>query len=40
MTVKRGEGRALVPLDEFLARERADLEPADTLTADRIFERR
>ncbi|HJX82119.1 MAG TPA: sigma-70 family RNA polymerase sigma factor [Candidatus Udaeobacter sp.] len=40
MTVKRGEGRALVPLDELLARERADLEPADTLTADRIFERR
>ena len=40
MTVKRGEGRALVPLDEFLARERANLEPADTLTADRIFERR
>lgn len=40
MTVKRGEGRALVSLDELLARERADLEPADTLTADRIFERR
>jgi RNA polymerase sigma factor (sigma-70 family) len=40
MTVKRGEGRALVPLDELLARERADLEPADMLTADRIFERR
>jgi RNA polymerase sigma factor (sigma-70 family) len=40
MTVKRGEGRALVPLDELLARERSDLEPADTLTADRIFERR
>ena len=40
IAVKRGEGRALVPLDELLARERADLEPADTLTADRIFERR
>ena len=40
MAVKRGEGRALVPLDELLARERADLEPADTLTADRIYERR
>ena len=38
--VKRGEGRALVPLDELLARERADLEPADTLSADRIYERR
>ena len=40
MAVKRGEGRPLVPLDELLARERADLEPADTLTADRIYERR
>src|SRR5436190_20176265 len=40
LTTKRGEGRALVPLDELLARERADVEPADMLTADRIFERR
>jgi RNA polymerase sigma-70 factor (ECF subfamily) len=40
MAVKRGEGRALVPLDQLIARERADLEPADMLTADRIFERR
>ena len=40
MTVKRGEGRPLVPLDELLARERADLDPADTLSADRIYERR
>jgi RNA polymerase sigma factor (sigma-70 family) len=40
LTLRRGEGRALVPLDELLARERADLEPADGLTADRIYERR
>jgi RNA polymerase sigma-70 factor (ECF subfamily) len=40
LAVKRGEGRALIPLDELLARESADLEPADSLTADRIFERR
>jgi RNA polymerase sigma-70 factor (ECF subfamily) len=40
LTVKRGEGRALVPLDELLAREHADLEPADSLSADRIYERR
>src|SRR6266508_873062 len=40
LAVKRGEGRALVPLDELLARERADLEPVDSLTADRIYERR
>jgi RNA polymerase sigma factor (sigma-70 family) len=39
-TVKRGEGRALVPLDELLAREHADLESADSLTPDRIYERR
>jgi RNA polymerase sigma-70 factor (ECF subfamily) len=38
--VKRGEGRALVPLDELMARERADLVPTDTLTADRVYERR
>jgi len=40
LAMKRGEGRALVPLDELLARERTDLEPADSFTADRIFERR
>jgi len=40
MTIKRGGGRALVPLEELLARERADLEPADTLSAERIYERR
>jgi RNA polymerase sigma factor (sigma-70 family) len=40
LAVKRGEGRALVPLDELLAREHADLEPADSLSADRIYERR
>jgi RNA polymerase sigma factor (sigma-70 family) len=38
--IKRGEGQALVPLEALLARERADLEPADTLSADRIYERR
>jgi RNA polymerase sigma-70 factor (ECF subfamily) len=40
LTVKRGEGRALVSLEELLERERADLEPADILSADRIYERR
>ena len=40
MTVKRGEGRSLVPLDELLARERAGLEAADTLSADKVYERR
>jgi RNA polymerase sigma factor (sigma-70 family) len=40
MAVKRGEGRPLVPLEELLAREGADLEPANMLSADRIYERR
>jgi len=40
MTIKRGEGRPLVPLEDLLVRERADLEPADKLSADRIYERR
>ena len=40
MSVKRGEGRALIPLSELIARERSDPEPADVLTADRIYERR
>ena len=38
--IKRGDGRRIIPLDELLAGKRADLEPADTLSADRIFERR
>ena len=39
MTGKRGHGRPVLPLDEFVGRERAHLEPIDTLTADRIYER-
>ncbi len=40
LSVKRGEGRPLVSLDDLLARERADQEPAHKLSADRIYERR
>lgn len=40
MTLKRGEGKPLVPLDELMARERADVEPAHMLTAEGIYERR
>jgi RNA polymerase sigma factor (sigma-70 family) len=40
MTIKRGEGQPLVSLDDLLARERADQEPAHKLSADRIYERR
>ena len=38
--IKRGEGRALIPLNELLERAGADMEPADTLTPDKIYERR
>ena len=40
MTIKRGEGRPLISLDDLLARERADQEPTHKLSADRIYERR
>lgn len=40
MAVKRGEGRRLVPFEELRSGEHADLEPADTLSPDRIYERR
>jgi DNA-directed RNA polymerase specialized sigma24 family protein len=40
MTVKRGEGRPLISLDDLLARERADQEPAHKLSPDHIYERR
>jgi RNA polymerase sigma factor (sigma-70 family) len=40
LTVKRGEGRPLISLDDLLARERADLEPSSTLSADKVYERR
>jgi len=40
MAVKRGEGRRLIPLEELRSCARANLEPADTLSPDRIYERR
>jgi RNA polymerase sigma factor (sigma-70 family) len=40
LTVKRGEGRPLVSLDDLLERERTDQEPSHKLSADRIYERR
>src|SRR5207245_3550705 len=40
MTIKRNEGRRLIPLDALRDCERMDSAPADTLTADQIFERR
>lgn len=38
--IKRGKGRPLLSLEELRADERADLEPADPLSADKIYERR
>jgi RNA polymerase sigma factor (sigma-70 family) len=38
--IKRGKGRALIPLDELIEHGGAELEPADNLTADKIYERR
>ena len=40
MTAKRGRGQGLIPLEELSARERSEMEPTDSLTADRIYERR
>jgi RNA polymerase sigma factor (sigma-70 family) len=40
LTIKRGEGRPLISLEDLLSRERADQEPAHQLSADRIYERR
>ena len=40
VTVKRGKGQQPVPLEELAAVGRAELEPADHLSADRIYERR
>ena len=40
MAIKRGKGQRLVPLEELSAIERAEMEPADPLSADRLYERR
>ena len=40
MTAKRGKGQQPVPLDELSGAERSDMEPADHLTAERVYERR
>jgi RNA polymerase sigma-70 factor (ECF subfamily) len=40
MTVKRGKGQRLIPLEELRANERVEMEPADPLSADRLYERR
>jgi RNA polymerase sigma-70 factor (ECF subfamily) len=40
MAVKRGKGERLIPLEELCAEEQSGMEPAEPLTAERIYERR
>jgi RNA polymerase sigma factor (sigma-70 family) len=40
MAVKRGRGQRWVPFDELSGKQRDEIEPADSLTADRLYERR
>jgi DNA-directed RNA polymerase specialized sigma24 family protein len=40
MAIKRGAGQQLIPLEDLRERERVGFEPADTLAADQIYERR
>jgi DNA-directed RNA polymerase specialized sigma24 family protein len=40
MAIKRGKGQRLIPLEELRADERIDIEPADSVTAEMIYERR
>ena len=38
--IKRGKGQTLIPLEELSTHERLDMEPADPVTAEQIYERR
>ena len=40
MAIKRGKGQRLIPLEELRADGRINMEPADPLTAEMIYERR
>jgi RNA polymerase sigma factor (sigma-70 family) len=40
MAIKRGKGQRLIPLEDLQTEERSGMEPADPLTAERIYERR
>ncbi len=40
MAIKRGKGQRLIPLEELRAAELIELEPADPVTAEMIYERR
>jgi RNA polymerase sigma factor (sigma-70 family) len=40
MAIKRGKGQRLIPLQELRADDRIEMEPADPVTAEMIYERR
>ena len=40
MAIKRGKGQRLIPLEEFRGDDRIEMEPADPMTAEMIYERR
>jgi RNA polymerase sigma factor (sigma-70 family) len=40
MAIKRGQGQRLIPLEELRADDRIEMEPADPVTAEMIYERR
>jgi RNA polymerase sigma-70 factor (ECF subfamily) len=40
VTIKRGKGQRPIPLEDLTAVKRAEMEPANHLSADRIYERR
>src|SRR6266699_6859214 len=40
MAIKRGKGQRLIPLEELRDDERIEMEPADPVTAETIYERR
>jgi RNA polymerase sigma factor (sigma-70 family) len=40
MAIKRGKGQRLVPLEELSVNERLEMEAADPVSADRLYERR
>ena len=40
MAAKRGKGQRLIPLEELIANERMEMQAADPVSADRLYERR
>lgn len=40
MAIKRGKGQRLIPLEELSGDQRTEAEPADSITAEQIYERR